>query len=1392
MSEITKARLALRSARAAREVALRDLHTTEADANRLREPDGSLPIVDASVPGNQEFADRVQALRGSLAVTASALDQAEAVHAEATTAYDVLAGLSPLFPTDNLGPVLLLPLRLEAIYATNDEDGTPELRIRVYPDDVHVDSHEAALTDGERTAGTTYWREVFAAGDDVQRRRAAWATLVTAVGGERATWIREALTPTGEPPGEPDFPSVESRPEAWNRAARTLLLPDRLEFSAYRDDELVWRTTGADIPDTLPLGVAPQSVGDDGEEDADTLPFDSNSRWLVDFEAAVAVGMGLAAPLGTADDRFDLLTVVGVGSQDAATGAQRVQDALAARVFTDGLSTIPVGTPTNNTPESRSGWRTRGAPTEPDVVAAWRAAYDPAGTQEAARLARALGINGQPVLAGVFDPEGGDEALLARLHRLRAETTAWSGVWQPAVDSNKAHGPADAPWYAAASKHFEAHVRGRGPLPLLRIGRQPYGVLPVSSLDLWRGEDGDDPLAQHVGSFAAAFAEHVDRAVQVGEGTDQDATLLDVLSREATPRGIADWPHFLDGMDQAPPPASAGSVPPTLGLAWQQQSRFPADEAIPPLQSETITPFPDEIPADLRAFLDARPLAQLLVLFDETIDRMRQTRVAPVPEEFAAQYGPIASTLWQLRREPTHSLFYSHAEWAYNAISNTLRSGPVLPDAVNRAITDAQAWRTLFAGYVALEDEAVEDLSRVERLFRETLEPLSHRVDAWVSSLSTRRLEDLRDRLPAGIHTGAYGWLTDVESTDPNPSREGYVVTPSLHHATTAAVLRSGWQAHSSKTSFAVDIQSARVRRAQAMIEGIRGGQTVPALLGYQIERALHDARLDVFIASLRNAYPLAPLVEPDDTDVGEARVSIGARNVVDGQALRRDRARLDDDAALAAAVGQDPGEHAPTLRRMLAELDETFDAVGDLLLAESVHQLVGGSALRAGLAADAAGRGQELPQDFDVLRTPRSGIAVTHHVGMALPDSLGEGWANDRPLAVLEPGLEGWVRRRLGPADQWQVGPGLADLGWCALDVLVAPAESLRALLAARGAVDGPVFDRLMLLCERLRAVLAGAVPLSGIHFDPEAVSPSAGYDLGELDRRVRPWLTRVRAAAAALAAAPTGDTAPVVAELAALGIPAGTGGPPGDVDGLRVLLDSVPLEDAPLPPDAEGAADTVVADQWLLNLLKVTSDLLHPAVRVVPRLTVGLPPAPSPDPSADEVSDWLRDMALVRPKVDALDGALVAGEVLAGAAPAGLLVAQQPLPSAGAGQWLATSAPQEGPKTRCALVLEHDGARECHSGLVADSWSEVLPRAPGAEGPEEVVGVAFDFDRPGARAPQALLIAVPPDLARGWCLEDIHACVEETLLLARVRTLDLAELPELAPVLPIPQAVS
>ena len=84
------------------------------------------------------------------------------------------------------------------------------------------------------------------------------------------------------------------------------------------------------------------------------------------------------------------------------------------------------------------------------------------------------------------------------------------------------------------------------------------------------------------------------------------------------------------------------------------------------------------------------------------------------------------------------------------------------------------------------------------------------------------------------------------------------MLTPSLTHAATAAVLHSGWAAHSHPDAFAVDLTSDRVRRAQAVLTALRDGRTLEELLGYQLERALHDGLADDLIVALAGSVPAA------------------------------------------------------------------------------------------------------------------------------------------------------------------------------------------------------------------------------------------------------------------------------------------------------------------------------------------------------------------------------------------------------------------------------------------------------------------------------------------------------------------------------------------------------
>src|SRR5205807_720272 len=126
---------------------------------------------------------------------------------------------------------------------------------------------------------------------------------------------------------------------------------------------------------------------------------------------------------------------------------------------------------------------------------------------------------------------------------------------------------------------------------------------------------------------------------------------------------------------------------------------------------------------------------------------------------------------------------------------------------------------------------------------------------------------------PDGIQLGGYGWVEHLRPGGASPVSEGYIHAPSLTQAATAAVLRSGYLTHRDSGNgdiLALDLSSKRVCVALWLLEGVRNGQPLGALLGYRFERGLHERRLELnqYIPRFRQLAPLVagkltPLKEP-------------------------------------------------------------------------------------------------------------------------------------------------------------------------------------------------------------------------------------------------------------------------------------------------------------------------------------------------------------------------------------------------------------------------------------------------------------------------------------------------------------------------------------------------
>ena len=1457
--------LALRAALAAAEANLSDAQgTLEQLTANLNDPD-----VPAAI--RARFGPRVQAQQKVVARLSTDRDNAKAAYGAAVQA-------DPLHGVDAGLPLVLLPIRIETAFLPGAAGAGVDLVVRVYPDDIHVDTHEPELTAAELAVATAYWQSVWGAGVNQDRLDGAWRAVLSRLKPNRAAWAVHVTTPaTPRPPTEtpseqpqpvPPPPTVATRPGSFTRAARSMLLPDHWRIVGFTDGSERFYAEGSPIPDSLDVSFGPPGTG---ANDSD-LPFDNNSRWLVDLDAAIAVGMAIRIPLADSSTPIDQVFVLGintqVGPQDS---ADRLQAAFQAHQYTNGLGFLPPGSPTNNTSASRSAWVSAPAPPTPTDVDVARAQYQPASSQNAALAAKALGMDGSPSLSvadfGLKDQQ--TEVMVIQRHLWNALGAKALSQLYMRWDIPPGGSPSQGGWHlhddpastAMLKEHMLGWVRSRGVLPVLRVGNQPYGLLPATSLTDWvaAADDTTQTLLTWLKTFRPYFMAAVAGAPRIGvSGQDPDSAITNVLQRVPVAQDImlrADGNPFSATLSGQPlPPAPIPGLPVSSEL-FLSAPNVDASRMLIPVVSDALG--------------DHGLLMKWAELFNDSIAVLKGAKTY---QEWVTAYQPIFGQQ-HFPGAPPADLFTSLLQEAFN---DPMSSGgstsvvgfivlaacsygqnqhdPAFQRLVQMRLPEADAFVAQFAQLVDLLPAAYDPV------VRELLDVVSHRFDAWIVSLATRRLDKMRAAKPAGVVIGAYGWIedlsprTDLAPVTPPPAGFGsalvgqgqtYIHAPSMHHAATAAVLRAGFDSHAHADALAVNLESRRVRLATWLAEGVGHGQTVGALLGYRFERGLHEAGLDSLIEGLRQAHPLPLLSGKDEGGTG-AREAIAARNVVDGLDLYRKQA--------------DVRAQLPQVGAPLDDLIDAMDAFGDLLLAESVHHLVGGNPLRAGLAADTLGRGDPPPERYDFARTPRGGRPLTWQIGTLLSASWSApvaGWRADRPRAQVEPHVEAWAGAMLGNAGLWRIdcsvaAPGAAEssvrigldaLGLCALDVVCESGGSgsilqLRIQDAVRSnqplgsvvtlvttpAADGALgFGALQGFTTRIRALLSQVQPLGPQHVQGADTPPTLGVDLSELEARLAILQTTLATAA--------GDLATAIQSLDA------AGGTPGAGDAVRAargaLLRLVDLGvTSAYPPEAAGddpAAFTAISAQAAAVLATISSLPVAPAPpsadagaiaawlrqaadyvqgvmgRTIPLLpcfllsadsayAAAFAPAAAPvgaDPAA--VTAWLRRLARVRPQVMALHDILLASSAITGSEP-GLTTAQLPVePGA---QWIGLPyGDRPPPKARLALVVSTPAPVTPSTpfcGMLFDNWTEQLPGltsvADPAKGYEtaEVTGVAFSVEGPEAYPPQAILLAIPPDPAAPWSFDTLFDVVQETLDLAKIRTIDLGDLPRLGRVLP------
>ena len=1017
---------------------------------------------------------------------------------------------------DTRVPLLLLPVRLETRFERPAPAAPPSaLRIRIYPDDLHVDSHEPALTPEERCWGEGYWQRRGATGSDTDR--AAWQQLASHFGLRRAGWIALATDPAET--------AVPSRAARWTRAAQARLLPDRWLALAFCGTRLETFALGGRIADPLAMGPSPVAGAAPAAVDG-VPPVDAGMRWMVDFETALQSGMALRLALTPAlSFGIDRLLVVGVhAALDEGQTATGLRSLLDAHRFTGGLGLLPLNVATNNMLDAQAG-HADGAPTDPSS-----AEVDKAFALERAR-------NSTPADSTLPAAElRQDGHWLAWGLGLAPNTFLWSANANGG-DTNLALGAlaslaphVDSPLLrrlALGAQHPGAVMplaTASGLLPTLRAGSQPYAVLPVmaasdvaTSTGSWASRSSPlrwelgrraaaarsfrqiadiETLLSHAGAGASYYQTTFHGGAATGTGTPLGAAAARAPYAPWLPQGCVDTcgRDALDAVEGRPDvwiSALANERLAALRAATADGLRVGAwgyvEDLVPAPVAQEVTA-PDGLggsvlssPANqgylqtpspahaitaavLRSGFKPGDAAKSTASINLSSERVRRAKWLLDGAREGVSLGALLGYRFERRLQDAGLASYiarfrvlaglRRDDDIGTALADVdkARADQALQQARQRAINAAHA--TLAARIQAQKQADKErDAYQATKQLVDTLNDLLALQPALVEGKRAELVTHAATRPRGSADYDAPGRPNRINYVDPDPGE--FETWTEAHHALEVELanarramaamqmrLASWAPAHAAALSNLAPDGQASLRSsaaAHAVEQAEKAILTLPAADLMGATDRLGNARQTLVVLT-RQAWTHAQTtaVASRGVDGLELQRRWHIAHAVEGSAPEWNGRTIPfGDAALGfpGPAGADPDDAADYqhLLLQLERLAEEVDAIGDLSVAEGVFQLIAGNPGRASAALDVLSEAGAMPPvDYDVVRSPRSGVAITHRVLMLWPSAsvAPSGWPtrSDSVRALADPALEAMAATLL-PAAATIVAVG--DVAW-------------------------------------------------------------------------------------------------------------------------------------------------------------------------------------------------------------------------------------------------------------------------------------------------------------------------------------------------------------------------
>ena len=994
---------------------------------------------------------------------------------------------------DDVG--VILPIRIETLFDPpssqyNTDLSRYQLSVRVTPDDASVCNDPLLLSRQEQVYLVSFWKSVQGSQNgplnanwfDTDGASEAWAELERKVGPKRAAWMISSIHPEFSPEGDVSIPKeIVSETDHPRRSRISGLPPELKVYLVYKDDQGEQQSIEVGrLPqdpnkklDASELKMAlPDEIPFMPEESA-TDPNDGSTRrkkeyWWSSWSKAIEVGLGgqWFLPQGVTPENIESLYVVGIGEQSA-------QEHFVSHALSGDLSIIPLGTPTN----SIKGKTKIGIPS---LDANWfqiakerlkqrlvKTTLDP--SKAGGRIAKVLTETGLPFFPGADFNDQTYES-----HRM--VSALWPALW--------GHWLRDF-WGLGERADLTAlwamnNLYPEGPLMPIRIGDQPYGIIPATAISRWKRDSIDDEgtraievgMANNLTMLRGAWAQSVqeNRSV-VGKSIEEFMEILgqDALSRRLVARGALGVQGLFelgqtnqsDKADIINQIRSKLSAVEDVMQGKLNESKFHGfvDRVTNielPLVQPTKMPFSHLFKAK-RERLPIQWLMEKLLDYpsDNSIDSLEEffqiSFFGPTPNhnDFDFNISILPDSL--LIRLMTYACQLASE---LNFKESPRGSKAHLLQKQRSAVTelaqvlDNKQWQRQEQALV--KDKLVDwkfwieipnkERTDLERALRATLDTAAHRIDPWITGLAWSRLERSSNSQRRVHRMGLYGWLDGPFVGKPGPNDSGLLLTPSRDQTLTALILRDKFLTakHLRQTSslntipWHMNVTSSKVQLAEEILEEVKRGIPIQEVLGRRIEDVVSfdDADRNKLETLRKIRFPM----NPGRNDPNE---------VCNGSAALVDLVNNPQDDLFST----DPQKSSNQIK-MLRRLQDAMDVMSDMLVAQGVLSVVRGDIAHAAKAMDASS-GFDKPPSLEVIQTPSSGFYIKSNVLSVLPFVSVTSLSQDSsPLTTIEPSFAKFLESKLGANWSWTVRKqtdqgittstvGLEKLGLSPIDTL-------------------------------------------------------------------------------------------------------------------------------------------------------------------------------------------------------------------------------------------------------------------------------------------------------------------------------------------------------------------